>query len=263
VFRLRSEIGSESIRRAVLEFVVIVAGVLAALAADEWRQEREEFRELNSYLVGLLDEVRDNLGTIQNIRVGLSAHKMTALETFIAHLESGDTSVDDSEGFIRNFAVSALTATPWFTYARFEALKNSGALRLLDDQDLADNISSTYQAPQVLLNQVDAIQGDFPVVAMEFIPASYQAELSTLGGYSLEKAPEIAIDISATEAVAMIQQDRERLLRLARGEAAAATAKWYALNRIQEEFAELETELAKRLGVPSEAANIVMGYSGG
>jgi len=134
---------------------------------------------------------------------------------------------------------------------------------LLDDQDLADNISSTYQAPQVLLDQVDAIQGDYPVVAMEFIPASYQAELSTLSGYSWEPAPEIAIDISATEAVALIQQDRERLLRLARGEAAAATAKWYALNRIKEEFVELETELAERLGVPSEATNIVMGLSGG
>ena len=67
MFRSRGESGDEPIRRAVFEFVVIVTGVLVALAADEWRQERQELRELNSYLVSVLDEVRDNLGTIRII----------------------------------------------------------------------------------------------------------------------------------------------------------------------------------------------------
>jgi len=248
VFRSRGESGDEPIRRAVFEFVVIVTGVLVALAADEWRQERQELRELNGYVVSVLDEVRDNLGTIQVIKSALTTRKLAGLETVIAQLESGDTTVDDPEGFIRQIAYSADTATPWFTYSRFEALKTSGLLRLLEDDDLADSLSSTFQAPQVLLDQVKLLQGDYPIVVNEAIPASYQAELNPLRGYSREAAPEIAIDIGAKEAVDLIHQDRERLLRLARGEAALATAKWYALNRLAEQFFGLERQLAERLG---------------
>ena len=259
MFRSRGESGDEPIRRAVFEFVVIVTGVLVALAADEWRQERQELRELNGYVVSVLDEVRDNLGTIQVIKSALTTRKLAGLETVIAQLESGDTTVDDPEGFIRQIAYSADTATPWFTYSRFEALKTSGLLRLLEDDDLADSLSSTFQAPQVLLDQVKLLQGDYPIVVNEAIPASYQAELNPLRGYSREAAPEIAIDIGAKEAVDLIHQDRERLLRLARGEAALATAKWYALNRLAEQFFGLERQLAERLGVPSEASEILTG----
>lgn len=259
VLRSRGESGGDPIRRAVFEFVVIVTGVLVALAADEWRQERQELRELNSYLVSVLDEVRDNLGTIGIIKSGLTTFKITGLETVIAQLESGDTTVDDPGTFIKQIAFSADTANPWFTYSRFEALKTSGLLRLLEDDDLADGLSSTFQAPQVLLDQVKVLQGDYPIVVNEFIPASSQAELNPLRGYSREAAPEIAIDIGAKEAVDLIHQDRDRILRLARGEAALATAKWYALNRLAEQFSELERQLAQRLGVPSRASEILTG----
>jgi hypothetical protein len=259
VFRSRGESGGEPVRRAVFEFVVIVTGVLVALAADEWRQERQELRELNSYLVSVLDEVRDNLGTIRIIRSALTTLKIAGLETVIAQLESGDTTVDDPEGFIRQIALSADITNPWFTYSRFEALKTSGLLRLLENDDLADSLSSTFQAPQVLLDPVKVLQGDYPIVVNELIPASYQAELNPLRGYSREAAPEIVIDIGANEAVDLIHQDRERILRLARGEAALATAKWYALNRLAEQFFGLEKQLAKRLGVPSKASEILTG----
>lgn len=259
MFRSRGEGGGEPARRAVFEFLVIVTGVLVALAADEWRQERQELRELNSYLVSVLDEVRDNLGTIRNIKSALTTRKIAGLETVIAQLESGDTSVDDPEAFIRQIAYSADTATPWFTYSRFEALKTSGLLRLLEDDDLADGLSSTFQAPQVLLDQVEILQGDYPIFINQIIPASYQAELNPLRGYSREAAPEIAIDIGAKEAVDLIHQDRQRILRLARGEAALATAKWYALNRLAEQFFEVERQLAQRLDVPSRASEILTG----
>ena len=259
MFRLRPDENGDPFRRAVFEFVVIVTGVLVALAADEWREDRQELRELNSYLVSVLDEVRDNLGTIRIVKSALTVRKITGLETVIAQLESGEPGVDDPDAFIRQVAYSADTASPWFTYSRFEALKSSGLLRLLEDDDLADGLSGTYQAPQVLLDQVRVLQGDYPTVVNQFIPASYQAELNPLRDYSREAAPEIAIDIGAKEAVDLIHQNRERILRLARGEAALATAKWYALNRLAEQFFEVERQLAQRVGVPSRASEILTG----
>ncbi len=251
MFRLRSLADGESLRRAGFEFVVIVMGVLVALAGDQWRQDQEETRELNGYLAHVLNEVQSNLRTVRRIRISLIVLKIPALEMVIAYLESGDTTVDDPDELMRALATSSWSADPWFTRNRFDALKNSGLLRQLGDVDLADELSDTFQAPQVLLDQVEAMQGDYPVVVNEIIPATEQPELNRMRGYAGgdAKPPAVAIDITPVEAIGLINQDRERLLRLARGEVAVATAKWYSLLRIEEQFSELEQALAKRLGI--------------
>jgi len=251
MFRLRTLADGESLRRAGFEFVVIVMGVLVALTGDQWRQDHQETRELDGYLASVLSEVQSNLRTVRWIRTSLTVRKIPALETVIAYLESGDTSVDDPDALLRALAVSSWGAHPWFTRNRFDALKNSGLLRQLGDEELADGMSSTFQAPQVLLDQVELIQGDYPVVVNEIIPATDQPELNAMRGYAWGDAmpAAIAIDISPKEAIELMNQDRERLLRLARGEAAVATAKWYAFLRIEQQFSEVEQALAKRLGV--------------
>jgi len=264
VFRNKGEPDGSPLRRAAFEFVVIVAGVLAAFAADEWAQEREELRELNGHLVSVLDETRSNLVTIRIIKEGLSTEKFSALETVIAHLESGDATVDDPDAFIQQLGYSTWSGTPWFTRNRFDSLKESGLWRLLGDDELAGEMSATFQAPQVLMDQVRNFQGEYPVAVNEIIPASYQAELNTMRGYAPPDAlaPEVAIDITAKDAIVLIDRDRERLLRLARGEVAVTTAKWYALSRLQEQFGLLEEALADRLGVPSQAREIQIGTIG-
>lgn len=253
MFRLRGFTEGQSLKRAALEFLVIVIGVLVALAGDQWRQEREEARELNAYLVSVLGEVQSNLTTIRLVRSMLTVLKIPALETVIAYLGSDDTTVEDPDELLRAFAASGGTAVPWLTRSRFEALRNSGLLRQLpnDEYSLADTLSGTYQAPQVLLDQVDLIQGEFPVAVNEYIPAGDQPQLNRMRGYAATDAqpPAVAIDINPAEAIALINRDRERLLRLARGEVAVATATWYALARLDEAFTELEKDLAEQLGI--------------
>jgi len=251
MFRVRGLTGVDSVRRAGFEFVAIVMGVLVALTGDQWRQDHQEIRELNEYLASVLSEVQSNIRTVRWIRSSVTTFKIPALETVIAYLESGDTTVDDPDALIRALAISSLAANPWFTRNRFDALKNSGLLRQLDDPELADGMSSSFQAPQVLLSQVDLIQGDYPAVVNEIVPATEQPDLNMMRGYAWgdEQPAAIAIDISSQEAIELMNQDRERLLRLARGEAAVATAKWYAFLRIEQQFSELEKALAERLGV--------------
>ncbi len=240
-------------RRALFEFLVIVIGVLVALAADEWRQERAELQDLDEHLASVLEEVRDNADTVRVVRGGISARKMAGLESVIAHLESEDPSVPDPEALLKDLAESAAVWRPFISRNSFDALKTSGLLRLARDDGLDDNISSTYEVPEILFGQVALIQGEYPIVVNEFIPSPYQSDLSGMRTYSGGKAPQIALDIGAAEAVALIHEERARLLRLARSETAVATAVWYALTRILDDFYELEQLLADRLGVPSEA----------
>jgi hypothetical protein len=243
MFRLKTQLGEDAFQRAAFEFLIIVTGVLVALAVDEWRQERAEVRELNQYLVSLLEEVEHNLEAVTFIRVSLTQVKTPGLETVIAHLESGDETVEDPDEFLHALADSTLLANPWFTASRFEALRNSGTMRLLDPT-LAGDISGAFGAPELLLSQVERIQGDYSLIAQQFIPAPMHSEVSPLREYEPESsAPAVVFDISDDQAIALINEDRERLLMLARGEAAAVTAKWYALKRLEREFAELKQQL--------------------
>ena len=254
MFPFRTTQGWAPMRRAVFEFLVIVIGVLVALAADEWRQTRAEFRDLEEHLTSVLDEVRDNLSNVSAVRGGISARKIAGLETIIAHLESGDTTVSDPDTLLKALADSAAVWRPFVSRNRFDALNTSGLLRLAVGDELRDVLAGTYEVPETLLGQVALMQGDYPIVVNEIIPSTYQSSLSGMRSYIVEgTAPEIAIDIGAEDAVELIHEDRARLLRLARGEAAVATAVWYALTRIQADFRELEPLLADRVGVPSEA----------
>lgn len=253
MFPFSSIQGLAPMRRAVFEFLVIVIGVLVALAADEWRQTRAELRDLDEHLASVLDEVRDNLSNVSAVRGGISARKIAGLETIIAHLESGETSVADPDALLKSLADSSAVWRPFVSRNRFDALNTSGLLRLAVGDELRDVLAGTYEVPETLLGQVALIQGDYPIVVNEIIPSTYQSSLSGMRSYIRGNAPEIALDISANDAVELIHEDRDRLLRLARGEAAVATAIWYALTRIQADFRELEPLLADRVGVPSEA----------
>jgi hypothetical protein len=247
MFKFTSDRAEHPVQRAVFEFLIIVTGVLVALAVDEWRQERAEIRELNQHLISLLDEVESNLFSITYIRASLTQVKLPGLETVIAHLESGDTSVGDADEFLQAFADSTLLAVSWFARNRFDALKNSGSLRMLDP-DIAGEISSAFEAPGILLPQVAHLKGDYSVVAQQFIPASNQSELSSLRHYVPESAaPEIVFDISSDQAIDLIHENRDELLMLARGEAAAITANWYALKRLEVEFSNLKTLLESEI----------------
>jgi hypothetical protein len=253
MFPFRSNPGWAPVRRATFEFLVIVIGVLVALTADEWRQERGELQDLDEHLASVLEEVRYNAETVRIVRAGISARKIAGLESVIAHLESGEKTVPDPDALLKDLAESAAVWRPFLSRNSFDALKNSGLLRLARDDDLDDTLSGTYQVPEILFDQVALMQGDYPVAVNEFIPSPYHSELSGMRTYSGGTAPQVALDIGARDAVALIYEDRDRLLKLARGETAVATAVWYALTRILDDFQELDQFLAERLGVPPMA----------
>jgi hypothetical protein len=77
------------------------------------------------------------------------------------------------------------------------------------------------------------------------MPAQLQAEFSPLHGYMRgEQAPVLPDDADLTQAVAAIRGRRLELLALARGEAAVATGRWYALARISRDLHSTLQELA-------------------
>jgi hypothetical protein len=237
--------GAVSWKSLAAEFFVVVVGILVALAVDGWRQDREELRVANEHLSDLAAEIHVNLWTIDRVLNHMLTRKRAALETVLAFLNQPDAPVPDVEQLLMAFAQSAASATPWLSDAQFQSLRDTGDLRLLRDPDLTSDISSAYAAPQVLLSQVARMQGNYPAVVNELIPAYMQPEVNSMRGYLRRSiAPPIKDSTDANAALAGIRARRSELLPLARAEAAVATAQWYAVKRLKDNFEKLLKNLA-------------------
>jgi hypothetical protein len=237
--------GAVSWKSLAAEFFVVVVGILVALAVDGWRQDREELRIANEHLSDLATEIHQNLWTIDRVLERMLTRKRAALETVLAFLSHSDAPVPDVEKLLMAFAQSAASATPWLSDAQFQSLRDTGDLRLLRDPDLTSDISSAYAAPQVLLSQVARMQGDYPAVVNGLIPAYMQPEVSSMRGYLRRSiAPPIKDSTDVNAALAGIRARRSELLPLARAEAAVATAQWYAVKRLKDNFEKLLKNLA-------------------
>ena len=111
------------------ELVLIVAGVLIALGVDEWRADREETTILQQHLVGVTEEINNNLRSL-HIMLGLvHPRKIQALEETIAILSQPKPDLDNPDELIRTLIRSSHDIAPWFVQSRFEALKSSESFR--------------------------------------------------------------------------------------------------------------------------------------
>jgi hypothetical protein len=225
------------VKHFATEFLIVVAGILAALAVDQWRQDRDELRILNESLADVAVEIRGNISTVERIHGWALSQKMKGLGTALRFLSDPQAPVDDPEALLQAFAMSARGATPWLVNDRFEALRNSGNLRLLRDSKLVDVLVEAYEGPQVLYSQVDRLQGSYPTVVNELLPATMQVHWNPIRWYSRDStAPVIPDPANVASAIAEIRARRVELLRLARAEAAVATGKWYALERVDSDL---------------------------
>jgi hypothetical protein len=228
------------------EFLTIVVGVLIALAVDGWRQDREELRVASEHLSDVTAELRQNLCTVERIRARQLPRKMESLQTVLQFLNDPTIEVADPVELLHAFAQSTVAAQPWLVDNQYQALQNSGNVRLLRKLQPDLVLSGLYEAPDVLFSQVERIQGPYPVVVNELLPAQLQAEFSQLSGYAKgEKAPALVDDADLARAIEAIRARRLELLALARNEAAVTTGRWYALARISNDLHDTVQELAR------------------
>ena len=228
------------------EFAIIVAGILLALAVDEWRQDRQELRIASEYLSDVAAELHRNLCTAERVRVRHLQRKMESLQTVLKFLNAPAAPVEDPAALLQAFARSASGARPWLVDNQFQALQNSGNVRLVRKLQPSLNLAGLYEGPDVLFAQIDRIQGDYPAVVNQLIPAQLQSRFSPLSSYANGVvAPALVDDDDLSRSIDGIRARRVELLGLARNEAAVATAKWYALERIKQDLQDVLESLAQ------------------
>jgi len=229
--------GAVSLRNLLAEFVVVVAGILVALGIDNWRQHRQELRMVAEHLSDVALEVGGNVETVEHVQRALE-RKRQALETVITFLKNEPGSPEEApEKVLRALAVSTQLVAPWLRDNQFQALQNSGNLRLLRNSEfeLADDLAASYAMPGVLFSQVLRLQSAYPAVVQGLLPARMQSSTNPLRNYVRQEknAPLIADDEDIDVTLDRVRARRGELLPLARSEAAVCTAEWYALERMR------------------------------
>jgi hypothetical protein len=236
-----------SFGQSMAELALIVAGVLIALAVDEWRSDREERAALQQHLLGVIQEIDANLRSLHTMRDYVHPQKIQALEEIIAILSQPEPDIENSEELIHTLIRSSRDVKPWFVQGRFEGFRASPSFSSPHLGSLASEITDVFEAPSALFEQPLAFERDYTGVVWEMVPARYLSGLGPVRTYVRDTVehPSITDDQPAEDAVKLVIKERSILVRLARNEAAAAIGKWYAMTRMMSDFDNLRTQIAK------------------
>lgn len=180
---------------------------------------------------------------------------MENLQTVLQFLNDPEAPVEDPVALLQAFARSTAAAKPWLVDNQFQALQNSGRVRLVRKLEPDSNLAGLYEGTDVLFSQIERIQGAYPIVVNGLIPAQLQAAFSQLSGYAQSTdAPPLADNDDLQHAIGIIRTRRIELLGQARNEAAVATAWWYALSRIKRDLEAVLQSLAQWDRSPNSVA---------
>lgn len=159
-----------SARRAVAEFGVIVAGVLVALAVDEWRESlRDRIAEVE-YVERLVEDVRADTAELSSALVR-GREKDVRLQRLIRLSESD---MGDPEG-VALAAEDLDRSQGWgweYPTARrvtFEELLSVGGLGLIEDVRVREAINGYYWWHEDTEDRVEARRSDLPRLAYSLV----------------------------------------------------------------------------------------------
>lgn len=176
--------------RLIGEFLVIVLGVLIALAADRWNQERSETVTAEDYLVRVSEEIRSDSVTIE--RWFAASDRGRAAGDSLKAAMLGTLELDG----VRRPVLTAGPALRFPPIVAWEELNNTGALRYIRDADLRRALSTYYasrvEAEQVLSSIEERSRSPYfdvlyPLGLMDgtIEPAEFDAFLEVPGGIGL------------------------------------------------------------------------------
>jgi len=163
--------------RLVGEFVVIVTGVLVALAADSWNDRRLERVEEREYLERLFASVARDTTNYVSILSWID-QKEAGLARLDSVLSSSAASYDADQLLVD------LTAAPNYGWnvgpiaaeATFEDLRSSGKLGLIRNPDLRNAILEYYWEAETEDRRLMARRTGYPLASYELVPFRRSAE---------------------------------------------------------------------------------------
>ena len=129
-------------QRAVTEFVVIVFGVLAALAVDEWRSARQDRITEYEYLARIRTDIQADIDNFRRLEEIFQSKADTITE--LKELPKSDLFARDPSKLMEGLNHSSYVALPDSRSTTFDELMSTGRLALIRDVEQRDALSRYY-----------------------------------------------------------------------------------------------------------------------
>ena len=163
---------------AIGELIIVIVGVLVALAIDQWNDDRLDRAEEVSIVERLLSDVeRDLVGFERGLSV--VARKVDSLDRVYPVLAASDSEPDDPVRFLGDVINGANYGWNQHIARRvtFDALLGSGKFGLIRAADLRVTIAEYYALDDSVHNRIDERETRYPHVSYQLVPRVNEFEL--------------------------------------------------------------------------------------
>jgi hypothetical protein len=156
------------LRRASTEFVVIVIGVLVALAVDQWRNENEDRRIEAEYLARIKEDLRTDIDAFHRLEK-IFTIKFQTTRDLRDHPES-DLLSKSPEELLQDLVSSGYVALPDSISTTFDELMSTGRFALIQSVNQRDALSRYYSGFEHISKIMFEPPGDYKKVLWESFP---------------------------------------------------------------------------------------------
>jgi len=181
------------------EFVVIVVGVLLALAVDQWASDRADRRAEMDHLQALAADLRSDSSVFVGTLIPVLGRAREAMDD-IGPVVRGEAPVPvDTIAFLREVVWSTGFFIQLGVRTTFDELLSTGSLRLIQSAELRSSLASYYEVKRLTENRSVVRLGEYPDLVGTLVPGdAFSVDvpgprgISTVGG-ALAGGPESEI----------------------------------------------------------------------
>jgi hypothetical protein len=141
-----------------LQLVLIVVGVLSALAVDNYRETLQEHKLEKEYLVNLRNSIQSDTVVLKN-EIQRTYSKINAISELLSLAKS--STIVDQEKFDNLITDVNMLIRPNFITAVYEELKYTGNFKLIRNNELKTLIISYYSDNEIIQQQNERDLGEY------------------------------------------------------------------------------------------------------
>ncbi|MDX1404297.1 MAG: hypothetical protein R3192_07165 [Woeseiaceae bacterium] len=209
-------VSTQNVRWFVTETLVIVIGVLIAIAVDDFWNDQQELRLEIDYIRRLQEDLESERRYLEQVRFRRRELKRAALETILPVIHGQEPVPDDVVEFLHNVSRggigSASAIEPLFN-TTFDDLRATGNLRLISDAELRSVIVRHYASNEFEALRLQGRSTGYVAFVHSVMPAELRddIDLAALNEFGLDYALERLL---SDEFRSLANQEYNRLLFL-------------------------------------------------
>ena len=162
------------------ETLVIVLGVLIALALDDYRTDRYEHQLAIEYIERIQRDVDQDIAYLSSNWYPRLDDKQAALDAIAPVVRGQVPAPEDIETFLIDVARGGMqgsSVTGWVNDTTFRDLRSTGNLRLIKDPDIRAQIGSYYEFVDAQITRVEARHSEYVTFVHGVMPAELRNAL--------------------------------------------------------------------------------------